>query len=358
MARALGLARQALGRVSPNPAVGAVVVRDGIAIGEGCTQPPPGPHAEAVALQQAGEAARGASLYVALEPCAHQGRTNPCTPAIIRAGIAEVHIATLDPNPLVNGRGKEALEAAGLRVHLGEHEEEARELNEAFFKYISTGIPFVTVKFAMSLDGKLATRTGESRWISGEASRHHAHELRRVADAILVGVNTVLADDPQLTVRLDEEVVRQPLRVVADGLARTPLGARLLREPGRTAIVVTHLADEEKVTALRQAGAEVWQAPIVNGLVDMGWLLRTLSQREITSVLVEGGATLLGSLFDRGLADKVVAYIAPTIIGGRGAPPAVGGLGVAHLQQALRLEHLHVERLDADILVTGYPRKG
>ncbi|MBI2917690.1 MAG: bifunctional diaminohydroxyphosphoribosylaminopyrimidine deaminase/5-amino-6-(5-phosphoribosylamino)uracil reductase RibD [Chloroflexi bacterium] len=357
MARALEVARQALGRVSPNPAVGAVVVRDGRVVGEGCTQPPPGPHAEAVAMDQAGEGARGATLYVTLEPCDHQGRTSPCTQAILDAGIAEVHIATIDPNPLVNGRGKAKLEASGVRLRVGEHEQDARELNEAFIKWITTGIPFLTAKFAMSLDGKLATRTGESRWITGEASRQHSHELRRVADAILVGVNTVLADDPQLTVRLGEEAARQPLRVVADGLARTAPTARLLHEPGQTVIAVTHLADEDKIAALRQAGAEVWHAPAVNGLVDLGWLLSELGRREITSVLVEGGATLLGSVFDQRLADKVVAYIAPIIIGGRLAPPAIAGQGVAGLAQALRLERLRVERLGEDIVVVGYPKK-
>jgi len=358
MARALDVARQALGRVSPNPAVGAVVVRDGAIVGEGCTQPPPGPHAEAVALSQAGEAARGATMYVTLEPCDHQGRVGPCTLSILEAGIAEVHVATIDPNPLVNGKGVARLKAAGLRVHFGEHEEEAREFNEAFIKYITTGLPFVTAKFAMSLDGKLATRTGESRWITGEASRQHAHGLRRVADAILVGVNTVLSDDPQLTVRTGEEVARQPLRVVTDSLACTPSAARLLHEPGKAVIAVTHLADEDRVAALRHAGADVWQAPIVNGLVDLGWLLAELGRREITSVLVEGGATLLGSVFDQGMADKVVAYIAPMVIGGRLAPAAIAGQGVAGLEQALRLGRVRVERLGEDVLVVGYPRRG
>ncbi|MFH1484822.1 MAG: bifunctional diaminohydroxyphosphoribosylaminopyrimidine deaminase/5-amino-6-(5-phosphoribosylamino)uracil reductase RibD [Chloroflexota bacterium] len=352
MLRALSLARQVLGKTSPNPAVGAVIVKDGVTIGEGHTQPPGLWHAEVMALRQAGKGARGATMYVSLEPCCHFGRTPPCTQAIIEAGIAEVHMATLDPNPLVSGKGKAGLEAAGIRTQLGEHEAEARELNEAYFKFITTHLPFVTVKFAMSLDGKIATRGGESKWITGEEARRYAHSLREMVDAIMVGVNTVLADDPQLTAPGSE---RQPLRVIVDSGARTPPTARLLQMPGKTLIAVTEAAESGKIEGLKQAGAEVVALPERQRLVELGELLRLLGLRDITSLLVEGGGTLLGSFFDLRLVDKVLAFVAPVIIGGEEAKPAVGGAGAEWLGQALRLSRMRMERLGEDVLMSGYP---
>lgn len=355
MLRALDLARQALGKTSPNPAVGAVIVKEGQVVGEGSTQPPGSWHAEVMALKQAGEKARGATMYVSLEPCCHFGRTPPCTEAIIEAGIGEVHIATLDPNPVVSGKGKAELEAAGIRVRLGKHEGEARELNEAYFKFIATGLPFVTAKFAMSLDGKIATRGGESKWITGEEARRYAHGLREMVDAIVVGVNTVLADDPQLTSPSGE---RQPLRVVVDSGARTPPTAKLLQMPGSTLVVTTGAAEAGKIERLKEAGAEVVALPGLDGLVDLRELLRLLGQRDVTSVVVEGGGTLLGSFFDLRLVDKVVAFVAPVIIGGEGAKPAVGGRGAERLAQALRLSQVRVERLGEDVLISGYIEGG
>jgi len=360
MERALSLAKLALGSSSPNPAVGAVIAKDGVVIGEGYTQPPGSAHAEVVALKKAGEQSRGATMYVTLEPCCHFGRTPPCTQAIINGGISEVHIATLDPNPLVSGRGKAALDAAGIATRLGEHGEEASELNEAYIKFITTGLPFVTAKFAMSLDGKIATMTGDSRWISGEESREYVHRLRRAVDAIMVGVNTVLADDPRLTARdrLDQGgEIKNPVRVIADSRGRTPPTAQVLKQTGKIIIATTPLAPSARVKRLKEAGAEVLELPSFSpdeGLVDLRELLRELGRREITSILVEGGGTLLGSLFDQGLVDKVVAFIAPMIIGGAGARLAVGGRGAERITKAIRLNNMKLEHFGDDAMMCGY----
>jgi diaminohydroxyphosphoribosylaminopyrimidine deaminase/5-amino-6-(5-phosphoribosylamino)uracil reductase len=356
MKRALSLARLALGSSSPNPAVGAVIVKDGVIIGEGYTQPPGSSHAEVVALRQAGENSGGATMYVTLEPCSYFGRTPPCTQAIIEGGIAEVHIATLDPNPLVSGRGREELEVAGINTYLGEREEEARELNEAYIKFITTGLPFVTAKFAMSLDGKIATRAGDSRWISGEESRDYVHFLRRTVDAIMVGVNTIIADDPRLTAResSSKALKRQPLRVIVDSQARTPPEARVFKEPGITLVATTSAAKPSRARKLEKAGAQVLELSPRDGLVDLEELVRELGRREITSLLVEGGSTLFGTFFELGLVDKVIAFIAPMIIGGKGAKLAVGGKGAERIATAMRLGRVRVARLGDDVMICGY----
>ena len=356
MDRALSLARRALGSVSPNPAVGAVVVKDGAVVGEGWTQPPGKDHAEIVALRQAGEKAAGAALYTTLEPCNHRGRTPPCTEAIIRAGVAEIHAAVVDPNPSVLGKGLSRLEEAGLGGHVGEGEGEALKVTEAYRKFITTRRPFVTAKFAMSLDGKIATRTGDSRWVSGEESRRYAQGIRAVSDAIMAGINTVVADDPQLTARDENErpLGRQPLRVIIDSRGRIPGNARLLSEPGRTLVAVGNVADAAR-NRLTEVGVDVQSAAAEDGSVDLAELLRHLGQRDVTSVMVEGGGILLGSLFDRGLVDKVVALVAPTIVGGRDAPTAVGGLGAEKMADALRLDRVEVLQMGRDVAIIGYP---
>ena len=355
MARALSLARKALGSVNPNPSVGAVVVKDGRVISEGHTQPPGGPHAEVMALRQAGSNAAGATLYVTLEPCVHFGRTPPCTQAIIGAGIAEVHAAMLDPNPLVNGKGLRELDNAGIRTDVGDLANQACETVEAYTKYITSGMPFVTAKFAMSLDGKIATRTGDSRWITGEEARRYVHELRAASDAVMVGINTVLADDPRLTARDEDDSprARQPVRIVADSRGRLPGDARLLAEPGETIVAVAD-NDPLPLDRLARSGAQVIKAPAEDGSVDLAGLLRELGSREITSVLVEGGSQLLGSMFDQGLVDKVVAFIAPTVIGGRTAPSPVGGSGIATVAEAKRLNRAKVIEFAEDLAVVGY----
>jgi diaminohydroxyphosphoribosylaminopyrimidine deaminase/5-amino-6-(5-phosphoribosylamino)uracil reductase len=304
-------------------------------------------------------------MYVTLEPCCHYGRTPPCTQAIIAAGIREVHLAVLDANPLVVGRGKEELESAGIKVYVGECDAEAEQLNEAYIKFITKGIPFVTAKFAISLDGKIATKSGDSKWISGESARSCVHRLRYTNDAIMAGVNTILIDDPLLTTRFGGRGGRarkQPLRVIVDSNGRTPLTARLFNEPGRTVLALGKSAKSEEKAVFGQAGAELLECPSPEGRVDLKGLLELLGKRGITSVLVEGGGILLGSLFDGGLVDKVIAFIAPVIIGGEGAKTAVGGKGVDKVVDSLKLEKVSVEPCDEDLMVSGYvtagPKKG
>jgi len=358
MEQALSLARLALGQVSPNPAVGAVIVNNDEVVGQGYTQSPGFPHAEVVALKQAGERAQGGVMYVTLEPCCYHGRTPPCTQAIIAAGITEVHLAMRDPNPLVSGRGKDELEGEGVRAYVGEHEAEAKQINEAYTKFITIGMPFVTVKFAISLDGKIATKSGDSKWISCEAARKQVHNLRYTADCIMAGVNTVLVDDPHLTARScggrGGKARVQPLRVIVDSKGRTPLTARVFGEPGKTLLASAKSVKPEEKEAYAQVGAELLELPSAEGRVDLGKLLKVLGQREITSVLVEGGGILLGSLFDRGLVDKVIAFVAPIIIGGKEAKTAVSGRGVDKVIDSLKLERVSVEKLGEDLMVSGY----
>lgn len=358
MEQALSLAKLALGQASPNPAVGAVVVKNNVVVGQGYTQPVGSHHAEIMALQQAGEQARGGVLYVTLEPCCHYGRTPPCTRAIIDAGITEVHLATLDANPLVCGRGKEELEREGIKVYIGEHEDEAKEIVEAYTKFITTGLPFVTAKFAASLDGKIATRTGDSKWVSGEESRKQVHNLRYINDAIMAGANTILIDDPCLTTRCcggrGGTVKKQPLRVVVDGRGRIPPTARLFAEPGRTLVVLGRQVTPKETAAFDKVNTGLLELPSEEGMVDPGELLKALGEQEITSVLVEGGGVLLGSLFDHGLVDKIVAFIAPIIIGGAEAKTAVAGNGVDKVVDSLRLQRIRIETLGEDLMVSGY----
>ncbi|MCZ6789294.1 MAG: bifunctional diaminohydroxyphosphoribosylaminopyrimidine deaminase/5-amino-6-(5-phosphoribosylamino)uracil reductase RibD [Chloroflexi bacterium] len=356
MSRALDLAGQALGTTSPNPAVGAVLVKEGQVVGEGFTQAPGEAHAEIMALHQAGELARSATLYVTLEPCSHQGRTPPCTSAIVAAGVAEVHTALLDPNPLINGRGRKELEEAGISVAVGEREEEARQVNEAYLKFTRTGLPFVTAKYAASLDGKIATRTGDARWITGVTARRRANQLRAASDVVMVGIGTVLADDPLLTARDDQDhpLPHQPLRVIVDSSGRTPATARLFQEPGQVLIAGSRISPR-RAGALKGAGAEVLELPAMDGSVDLRALMAALGQRQATAVLVEGGGRLLGSVLGLGLADKVVVFLAPVIIGGAEAVPAVGGVGSGTVGEALRLADVSVEQVGEDLMVVGYP---
>ncbi len=357
MKQALSLAKLALGQVSPNPAVGAVVVKDGEVVGQGYTQPPGSWHAEVMALKQAGEKARGGVMYVTLEPCCHYGRTPPCTQAIIAAGISKVHLAMLDPNPLVSGQGEDKLEREGIKTYVGECEEEAKEINEAYIKFITTGMPFVTTKFAVSLDGKIATKSGDSEWISGSEARKYVHYLRYIADAIMAGANTVIADDPHLTCRYGGrggKTKKQPLRVIVDGRGRTPATAQVFNEPGKALLALGESSEPEKREALAQAGVELLELPSGEGAVDLERLLKTLGERGVSSVLVEGGGILLGSLFDHGLVDKVIAFIAPIIIGGEEAKTAVAGEGVDKVIDAVKLERVTMEKFGEDLMVSGY----
>lgn len=357
MKQALSLAKLALGQASPNPAVGAVIVRDGEVVGQGYTQPAGSAHAEIMAIKQAGEKTRNAVMYVTLEPCSHQGRTPPCTKAIIESGISEVHMAMIDPNPKVSGRGEEQLVREGIKTIVGELEEEAREIIESHIKYITTGMPFVTAKFAASIDGKIATREGDSQWISSEDSRKYVHYLRYISDAIMAGANTVIEDDPRLTCRYagkGGEARKQPLRVIVDGKGRTSSVAQVFNESGKALLVVNREIEQEKKDDFSAAGVELLELPSKSGMLDLERLLKALGERGITSVLVEGGGILLGSLFDRGLVDKVIAFISPVIIGGKDARMAVAGRGVETMLDAIRLERVSVEKFGDDMMISGY----
>jgi len=355
MERALELALSVRGTTSPNPNVGAVVVREGRIVGEGATQPPGGPHAEVVALRQAGEQARGSTLYVTLEPCCFTGRTPPCTDAILAAGIAEVHCALIDPDARCRGRGVQQLREAGVRVVVGEGEAAARRALGGYIKHRLTALPLVTAKFAASLDGKIAARSGDSRWISGEATREYTHRQRALTDAILVGGHTVLVDDPQMTARPggSAEGVRQPLRVVVDSSGRIPQQAKVLHGPGKTVIVTTEQSPRSWRAMMTLEGAEVLVLPSRQGHVDLEELLAVLGERGIVNLLVEGGGRVLGSLFDLELVDHVQAIIAPLIIGGVDAPTAVEGEGVEQMAHATRLINVTVQQIGEDIIVEG-----
>ena len=360
MARAIELGYQVLGTTSPNPAVGAVIERDGRILGEGRTEPPGGPHAEVVALRQAAAVARGATLWCTLEPCSHFGRTPPCTDAIIAAGIAEVHFAVADPDLRVSGPGRAALEAASVRVLAGEEESAARRLHEGYLHQRKTGRPLVLAKFAASLDGKIAATSGDSRWVSGPETLAWAHRMRPHLDAIIVGSDTVIIDNPRLTARPEgrTEGVHQPLRVVLDSRGRTPAEAEVLSSDAPTLIATTERSSVEWREAMTERGVEVLLLPEAQGHVDLYAVVQALADRGALQVLVEGGGVLLGSFFDAGLIDKVHAVIAPMIIGGASAPAAVAGQGAARMADALRLTQVEVERLGQDILVTGYVPRG
>jgi len=355
---ALSLSRLAVGYASPNPAVGAVIVKGGIAIGMGYTQPAGSDHAEIMALRQASEMARGATMYVTLEPCSHYGRTPPCTQAIIDSGISEVHIALLDPNPQVSGRGVSKLNEAGIKTSIGEYQQEAYEINEAYIKHITTGLPFVIAKFAMSLDGKIATKTGDSKWITNNEARKYVHNLRHTMDAIMVGANTVVIDNPHLTARgcggKGGVKKAQPLRLIVDSKGKVPLNAHIFDPPGGLLIAVVKPLDPVRKKVFTQAGAEVMELPSRDGLVDIEVLLKFLGKRGIVNIMVEGGSKLFGSLFDRGLVDKVIAFISPVIIGGSTATSAVGGNGVSKITEALHLSQVNIKNFGDNILVNGY----
>ena len=361
MSRAFELVKSVLGTTSPNPAVGAVLVRDGKIVGEGATQPPGGPHAEAVALKAAGVRARGASLYVTLEPCAHHGRTPPCTDEILAAGVSEVVVAFEDPDPKVDGRGMEWLREAGVAVSAGDGAAEAAELYEAYAYHRRTGLPFVTAKFASSLDGRIAAVSGDSRWVSGPEALAWVHRQRPSLDAILVGVGTILADDPQLTARPSDwqGPVPQPLRIVLDSRGRTPPEARVLADQERvpTLICTTESAPRSWRAAMAELGVEVALLPARDERVAVEPLLELLGgERGVVSLLVEGGGETHGAFFDLGLVDKVHAVIAPILIGGD-AQTAVRGRGALRMADAVRLERISIERLGRDMLVTGYPEQ-
>lgn len=354
MQEALALAQQAAGKTSPNPLVGAIVVCDGRVVGRGFHPRAGAPHAEIYALRDAGPLTSGSTLYVTLEPCCHWGRTGPCTDAIVQAGIARVVAAMEDPDPRVCGAGIAALRAAGIEVQVGALREAAEALNEAYIKHRRTGVPLITLKWAMSLDGKIAARRDHRTVLTGEAASRYVHELRNQHDAILVGINTVLADDPQLTCRIAGG--RDPLRVILDSRLRIPLEARVLHlaSPAPTLVATTTQALPAKVQAVRGQGAEVlmFDAPRPPLLP----LLQHLGSRGVLSVLVEGGATIHTAVFEERLADKVIALITPAVLGGRDAPTPVEGAGLQSAGGPVRLDRPTVRWVGDDVVLEGYVR--
>ena len=358
--RAIELAEQARGMTSPNPLVGAVIVKGGRTIGEGFHEAAGRPHAERMALAACSEDPAGATMYVSLEPCAHHGRTPPCTEAIVEANVKRVVIASDDPSDKASGRGLGILRDEGIQVDVldGEVAAAARLLNQPFRKHARTGRPLVVLKYAMTLDGKVATRTGDSKWISGETSRARAHRWRAECDAVAVGIGTALADDPLLTARVDA-VPRQPRRVVFDAEARLPLDGQLVRSAGEVPVVLvcSRAASRTRVQALESAGIEVVTATGENESARVQSALEELGAREIQSLLVEGGPHLAGAFVDAGEVDELRVFVAPLVAGGRQARPAVEGEGVTAIADAARALHTEVERIEDDVLVTARLRE-
>jgi diaminohydroxyphosphoribosylaminopyrimidine deaminase/5-amino-6-(5-phosphoribosylamino)uracil reductase len=355
MKMALRLARKGLGRTSPNPVVGAVVVRKGMVVGQGFHQKAGGPHAEPIALAQAGEKARGATLYISLEPCNHFGRTPPCTQAILESGIRKVVFGMADPNPTVEGRGADWLRSRGIDVVQGVLEEDCRRLNEVYIKWIKTGLPFVILKAAVSLDGRIATRTGDSKWISNEKSRLLVHGIRNQVDGVLVGIGTVVKDDPWLTVRLSKGKIKDPLRIVLDPRLRIPPKARILKGPAKTVIITGGKVVPDKRQAIEKKGVEILSLPCRDGHISIKKMMTLLGKKGITSLLVEGGAEVYGAFLDERQADKLVVFITPCLIGGRKAKGMIGGIGAASISEALRFKEMKVKSWAGDILVEAYP---
>ncbi len=361
MKRALSLAARSLNQTSPNPMVGAVMVKEGTIISEDFHRKPGTPHAEVLAIEKAGDKCKGSSLYVNLEPCCHiEKRTPPCTKAIISAGIREVIIAMMDPNPKVSGKGILELHKAGIKVQSGILEKEAKKLNEVYIKYITTGTPFVILKIAMTLDGKIATPEGQSKWITSEKARKSVHRLRSRVDAIVTAIGTVKADNPELTARVKGG--KNPQRIIIDPNLEIPLKAKALQIPPQTILITRKSVNSsqqsliaEKKKALFDKGIQIIEYD--SDKVHLLWLMKKLGEKEITSVLIEAGASLNSYALEEGIVDKVMFFISPKIIGGSESFPAVGGKSFRKLEEAYRLKDVKVRRIGEDILIEGYVLK-
>ncbi|HIH22939.1 TPA: bifunctional diaminohydroxyphosphoribosylaminopyrimidine deaminase/5-amino-6-(5-phosphoribosylamino)uracil reductase RibD [Candidatus Micrarchaeota archaeon] len=354
----LAISLAAKGKTTPNPKVGAIIVKDERIIGTGYHQKAGLPHAEIEAMRRLKpEQLNGAELYITLEPCVHSGngkRTAPCVPAILRSGIKRVVCAMRDPNPNVNGKGIVALRKVGIEVVVGTCEREAAILNEAYMKRVTTGLPFVTMKIAMSLDGKIATRTGDSKWISGEASRRKTQEMRSESDAVMVGIGTVLKDNPKLTCRIKQG--RDPLRIIVDSKLRIPLSANVLKQANGMVIIGCGRGyNKKKKKELELLGAEIYPCPQKDGEVDLKRFMRSIAARGINSLLLEGGSIIDGAMVDAKLVDRFCFFIAPKIIGGKDAKPPIGGIGVKLMNEAILLRKMVVERIGVDYLIKGEP---
>ena len=353
MRRALRLAEKGRGRTSPNPMVGAILLKGGRVVGEGYHAKAGEAHAEIVALQRAGEGARGAILYLNLEPCAHTGKTPPCAPRVVQAGVKRVVVGMEDPNPLVKGKGIGILKSAGIDFEVGILKKECQRLNEAFCKYILKKEPFVILKAAVTLDGKIATRNGDSKWISGETSRRFVHKLRDQVDGVLVGIGTVLKDDPLLTARVRGG--RDPCRIVLDSGLKISEEARVIgNPPSKAIIVVTELAPRDRIERLEKRGVQILIVDSRDGRVNLRSCLSRLGEMGIMSLLVEGGSRINGSFLDEGLIDKLFLFLCPKLIGDHQAPGIFGGRGVSHLQEAIALKEIKTRKMGEDILLEGY----
>lgn len=355
MKRVLELAAGGWGRTNPNPLVGALIVKNGEIIAEGYHEILGGAHAEVAAFKNARQEVRGGTLYVNLEPCSHYGRTPPCAEAVIKAGIAKVVIAMEDPNPKVCGRGVKLLRDAGIETVVGVLEGDARKLNEIFIKYVTQQKPFVILKAAMTLDGKIASATGDSKWISGESSRQQVHLLRDRVAAIMVGVDTVLADNPALTARPVGKAGKDPVRIIVDSKGKIPIDSRVIKdEAAGTILATTSAIDAEKEKLLREKGVRLMKLDGPDGHVELEELLKQLYSLELDSVLLEGGGGLNAAALSAGIVDKAMIFIAPKIIGGRAAKTPVEGEGIGMMRDALRLEEVSVSRFEDDLLIEGY----
>ena len=353
MELAIKLAKKGEGKVNPNPMVGAVIVKDGIVIGEGYHERYGEGHAEVNAFKSLKEDPSGSTMYITLEPCSHYGKTPPCADKIIENNIKRVVIGMIDPNPLVSGNGVDKLKKAGIEVKVGVLEDKCKKLNEVFIKYILTKKPFVVLKTAMSLDGKMATRTGESKWISSEKSRLQVHNLRNKLSGIMVGVNTVIKDDPELTCRIQNG--SNPIRIIVDSILRIPMNSKVLQnKDNKTIIATTKRANMKNMQELLKKNIKVLIIEEKNGQVNLNALIKKLGELNIDSILLEGGGTLNYSALEENIVDKVMIYISPKIIGGEFSKTPVGGIGIDKLNDAFKLKDITANIVDEDILVEGY----
>lgn len=356
MKRAVQLARKGIGWTNPNPLVGAVIVKDGEIIGEGYHERYGDLHAERNAFKHCRKDSKGASMYVTLEPCCHYGKTPPCAKAIIEHGIAKVYVGNLDPNPKVAGNGIKILRKHGIDVEEGILDHECRALNDVFFHYIQNDTPYVALKYAMTMDGKIATATGESKWITGEKAREHVHQLRHQYAGIMVGIGTVLADDPMLNVRLKHG--NNPVRIICDSKLRIPEDSKIVQTAKEIPTIIAALSDEgEKAERLKKAGCQILHIPGKQGDISIEELLQWLHREKIDSVLVEGGGTLNETVIKSGLVNKVYAYIAPKVFGGKTAKTPVEGEGIQHISDALSFDSMEVQMIGNDILLEGKVKK-
>jgi diaminohydroxyphosphoribosylaminopyrimidine deaminase/5-amino-6-(5-phosphoribosylamino)uracil reductase len=356
MKKALGLAEKGRGFTSPNPMVGAVVVQNDSVVGKGYHEVLGGAHAEVNAIKDAGQLVKGATLYVTLEPCNHTGKTPPCTKKVLESGISRIVVAMKDPNPEVKGGGIDYLKTHGVSITLGVCEDEAKKLNEAYLKYIITRRPFVTVKCASTLDGQIATRTGDSKWVTGEASRKFVHMLRHAVDAIMVGTNTVKKDNPSLTTRLEDFDGRDPTRVILDAGLSISHDAKVLRHKSHsdTIIVIGDSTENKQKKITERPGVRIVKTPLKDDLIDLDFLMDQLGAMEISSLLIEGGSRVIASAFSSGIVDKVMFFFAPKILGGDDGVPICAGKGPALMSECISMKDISMRRFDNDIMIEGY----